>query len=64
MQTHIYSAQHKNTFSPQKFKEMPKCVEEMCPGHYLPPEVLCQLHSREQHGRSRVDQMRTHCLTV
>ena len=47
MQTHIYSAQHKNTFSPQKFKEMPKCVEEMCPGHYLPPEVLCQLHTAE-----------------
>ena len=36
-----------NTFSPQKFKEMPKCVEEMCPGHYLPPEVLCQLHTAE-----------------
>ena len=26
MQTHIYSAQHKTTFSPQKFKQMPKCV--------------------------------------
>ena len=26
MQAHIYSAQHKTTFSPQKFKQMPKCV--------------------------------------
>ena len=52
MQTHIYSAQHKNTFSPQKFKEMPKCVEEMCPGHYLPPEVLCQSTTWQKSCRS------------
>ena len=30
MQTHIYSTQHKTTFSPQKFKQMPKCGGRFC----------------------------------
>ena len=30
MQAHIYSAQHKTTFSPQKFKQMPKCGGRFC----------------------------------